>query len=99
MSLLVFLAVVSAVLVMIAWGARVAAQRAGENAARVTRTTVVLLMAWVVLTSIPQLSGVMQTAPLPALPVFFVTVLVGATAFALSRHGTLLALHAPPFSL
>jgi hypothetical protein len=94
-STIAFLVIVVAVLAMVLWGTRVAAARAGEDAMRATRAVAITLAVWVAITSLPPATGIMRGAVIPALPLFFVTVLAGGVVFAFSRHGTRLARNLP----
>jgi hypothetical protein len=94
-SVAAFLAIVIAVLVVVFAGVRSAARRAGEPVGRWTAVVAVVLAVWLAGTSVPVVAGALSGEPLPALPLYFGGLLAGATVFAFSPIGRLLARATP----
>jgi hypothetical protein len=90
-SLLAFLAVDVAVLAMFLRGVYVGSRRAGREPAQVTRRVALGTATWMLLLAGTVASGVIESAPMPALPIFLAVALGGALLLALSRVGAWLS--------
>jgi hypothetical protein len=91
LSLLAFLAVDVAVLAMFLRGVHVGSRRAGRDAAKVTRRVALGTAVWMLLLASTVASGVIASAPMPALPIFLAVALGGPLLLALSPVGAWLA--------
>jgi hypothetical protein len=91
LSLLAFLAVDFAVLAMFLRGVHVGSRRAGRDAAKVTRRVALGTAVWMLLLASTVASGVIASAPMPALPLFLAVALGGPLLLALSPVGAWLA--------
>lgn len=84
---LIFVAVLAAF-----WAGSVgAARRIGDDRGRVAVRVGGILVLWTLATGGVVASGALSGDPVPAMPMFFASILVGAVVFAFSRHGTRLA--------
>lgn len=97
-SILAFLAVVAAVLIMTMAGLRVAYGKSGDGQQGAMKIFLAAL-AWIALSSLFVWSGAVEANPIPAGPIFFVSVNAAALVFSLSRVGRKLALGVPVTAL